>query len=89
MKLVDIKILEEPKKFIYATNIDQNTEGIIIAFADDEPVGYVTYNSFKSNWIYTCAISSDIPVDSDYNLQRLLKNAIEYLGVTKFKLLKF
>lgn len=89
MKLTDIKILEEPKKFIYANNIDQNTEGIIIAFVDDEPVGYVTYNSFKSNWIYTCTISSDIPVDSDYNLQRLLKTAIEYLGVTRFKLLKF
>ena len=38
---------------------------------------------------YTCTISSDIPVDSDYNLQRLLKTTIEDLGVTRFKLLKF
>ena len=49
MKLTDIKILE-PKKFIYANNIDQNTEGIIVAFMDYEPIGYVTYNSFKNNF---------------------------------------
>lgn len=35
MKLTDIKILEEHKKFIYSNNIDQNTEGIIVAFVDD------------------------------------------------------
>lgn len=89
MKLTDIKILEESDEFIYSSNINKETEGIIITFEDNSPTGYIIYDANECAWVYTDSIAATSPIEFEDTLPKLLNIVKSSHFVTNFKLLKF
>lgn len=89
MKLIDIKVLDESDEFIYSSNINKETEGIIITFEDNSPTGYIIYDANECTWVYTNSITSTSPIDFEDTLPKLLNIVKSAHFVTNFKLLKF
>lgn len=48
----DIRLPETSDKSIDISAIDTNTEGIILAYQGNKPIGFIGYDDDNNEWVY-------------------------------------
>lgn len=85
----DIRLPETSDKSIDISAIDTNTEGIILAYKSNKPIGFIGYDDDNSEWVYLDDITINCSYKRDENLSALLKNVITSNYAESFKLVDF
>lgn len=85
----DIKLPETSDKIIDISAIDTNTEGIILVYKGNKPVGFIGYNDDNNEWVYLDDITINCSYKRDENLLALLRNVIASNYANSFKLVDF
>ena len=82
----DIRLPETSDKIIDISAIDTNTEGIILAYKGNKPVGFIGYDDDNNEWV---DITINCSYKRDENLLALLRNVIASNYADSFKLVDF
>ena len=85
----DIKLPETLDKSIDISAIDTDTEGIILAYKCNKPVGFIGYNNEDITWEYFDDITIDCSFKCNENLLALLKAIMSNNYADSFKLIDF
>ena len=85
----DIRLPETSDKSIDISAIDTNTEGIILAYKSNKPVGFIGYDDENKEWVYLDDITINCSYKRDENLLALLRNVIASNYADSFKLVDF
>lgn len=85
----DIRLPETSDKSIDISAIDTNTEGIILAYKDNKPIGFIGYDDDNNEWVYLDDITINCSYKRDENLLALLRNVIASNYADSFKLVDF
>ena len=85
----DIKLPETSDKSIDISAIDTNTEGIILAYKGNKPIGFIGYDDDNNEWVYLDNINTNCSYKRDENLLALLRNVIASNYADSFKLVDF
>lgn len=85
----DIRLPETSDKFIDISAIDTNTEGIILAYKSNKPIGFIGYDDNNNEWVYLDDITINCSYKRDENLLALLRNVIASNYADSFKLVDF
>ncbi len=85
----DIKLPETSDKSIDISAIDTNTEGIILAYKGNKPIGFIGYDDDNNEWVYLDDITINCSYKRDENLLYLLRNVISSNYADNFKLVDF
>lgn len=84
-----IRLPETSDKSIDISAIDTNTEGIILAYKGNKPIGFIRYGDDNNEWIYLDDITINCSYKRDENLLALLRNVIASNYADSFKLVDF
>ena len=85
----DIKLPETSDKSIDISAIDTDTEGIILAYKYNKPVGFIAYDDDNNEWVYLDDITINCSYKRDENLLYLLRNVISSNYADSLKLVDF
>lgn len=85
----DIRLPETSDKSIYISAIDTSTEGIILAYKSNKPIGFIGYDDDNNEWVYLDDITINCSYKRDENLLALLRNVIASNYADSFKLVDF
>lgn len=85
----DIRLPETSDKSIDISAIDTSTEGIILAYKGNKPVGFIGYDDDNNEWVYLDDITINCSYKRDENLLALLRNVIASNYADSFKLVDF
>ena len=85
----DIRLPETSDKSIDISAIDTNTEGIILAYKSNKPIGYIGYDDDNNEWVYLDDITINCSYKRDENLLALLRNVVASNYADSFKLVDF
>lgn len=85
----DIRLPETSDKSIDISAIDTNTEGIILAYKGDKPIGFIGYDDNNNEWIYLDDITINCSYKRNENLLALLRDVIASNYADNFKLVDF
>ena len=85
----DIRLPETYDKYIDISAIDTNTEGIILAYQGNKPIGFIGYDDDNNEWVYLDDITINCSYKRDENLLALLRNVIASNYADSFKLVDF
>lgn len=85
----DIKLPETSDKSIDISAINTDTEGIILAYKGDKPIGFIGYDDDNNEWVYLDDITIYCSYKRDKNLLYLLRNVISSNYADSFKLVDF
>jgi hypothetical protein len=85
----DIRLPETSDKSIDISAIDTNTEGIILAYKGNKPIGFIGYNNEDITWEYFDDITIDCSFKCNENLLALLKAIMSNNYADSFKLIDF
>ena len=85
----DIRLPETSDKSIDISAIDTNTEGIILAYKGNNPIGFIGYDDDNNEWVYLDDITINCSYKRDENLLALLRNVIASNYADSFKLVDF
>ena len=85
----DKKLPETSDKIIDISAIDTNTEGIILAYKGNKPIGFIGYDDDNNEWVYLDDITINCSYKRDENLLALLRNVIASNYADSFKLVDF
>lgn len=85
----DIKLPETSDKSIDISAIDTYTEGIILAYKGNKPIGFIGYDDDNNEWVYLDDITINCSYKRDENLLYLLRNVISSNYADSFKLVDF
>ena len=85
----DIKLPETSDKSIDISAIDTNTEGIILTYQGNKPIGFIGYDDDNNEWVYLDDITINCSYKRDENLLALLRNVIASNYADSFKLVDF
>ena len=67
----DIRLPETSDKSIDISAIDTNTEGIILAYKGNKPIGFIGYDDDNNEWVYLDDITINCSYKRDENLLAL------------------
>lgn len=84
----DIRLPETSDKSIDISAIDTDTEGIILAYKGNKPIGFIGYDD-NNEWVYLDDITINCSYKRDENLLYLLRNVISSNYADSFKLVDF
>lgn len=85
----DIRLPELSDKFVDISNINENTLGIILAYKNNKPVGFIGYDYDDRIWVYFDDITVNTRSECDEFLLALLKNIMSNNRADNFKLIDF
>ena len=85
----DIRLPETSDKSIDISAIDTDTEGIILAYKYNKPVGFIVYKDENNAWEYFDDITIDCSYKYNENLSKLLKTIMSSNYADNFKLIDF
>ena len=85
----DIRLPETSDKSIDISAIDISTEGIILAYKSNKPIGFIGYDDDNNEWVYLDDITINCSYKRDENLLALLRNVIASNYADSFKLVDF
>lgn len=85
----DIRLPETSDKSIDISTIDTSTEGIILAYKSNKPIGFIGYDDDNNEWVYLDDITINCSYKRDENLLALLRNVIASNYADSFKLVDF
>lgn len=85
----DIKLPETSDKSIDISAIDTSTEGIILAYKGNKPIGFIGYDDDNNEWVYLDDITINCSYKRDKNLLALLRTVIASNYANSFKLVDF
>ena len=85
----DIRLPETSDKSIDISAIDTNTEGIILAYKGNKPIGFIGYDDDNNEWVYLDDITINCSYKRDETLLALLRNVIASNYADSFKLVDF
>jgi hypothetical protein len=85
----DIRLPETSDKSIDISAIDTNTEGIILVYKGNKPIGFIGYDDDNNEWVYLDDITINCSYKRDENLLALLRNVIASNYADSFKLVDF
>ncbi len=84
-----VKLPESSKDFIDISNIHDSIAGIIIAYKEDIPVGYINYDSDVMEWGFSRSIDCYDTDCSEKALSTLIRYIINAKIASNFKLIDF
>lgn len=85
----DIKLPETSDKSIDISAIDVDTEGIILAYKGNKPIGFVGYDDDNNEWVYLDNITISCSYKRSENLLSLLRDVMTCNYANSFKLVDF
>lgn len=85
----DIRLPEISDKSIDISAIDTNTEGIILAYQGNKPIGFIGYDDDNNEWVYLDDITINCSYKRNENLLALLRDVIASNYADSFKLIDF
>lgn len=85
----DIRLPETSDKSIDISAIDTNTEGIILAYQGNKPIGFIGYEDDNNEWVYLDDITINCSCKRNKNLLALLRDVIASNYADSFKLVDF
>ena len=85
----DIRLPETSDKSIDISAIDTNTEGIILAYQGNKPIGFIGYDDDNNEWVYLDDITINCCYKRNENLLALLRDVIASNYADSFKLVDF
>lgn len=85
----DIRLPETSDKSIDISDIDTSTEGIILAYKGNKPIGFIGYDDDNNEWAYLDDITINCSYKRDENLLALLRSVIASNYADSFKLVDF
>lgn len=85
----DIRLPETSDKSIDISAIDTNTEGIILAYQGNKPIGFIGYDDDNNKWVYLDDITINCSYKRNENLLALLRDVIASNYADSFKLVDF
>lgn len=85
----DIRLPETSDKSIDISDIYTDTEGIILAYKGNKPIGFIGYDDDNNEWVYLDDITINCSYKRDENLLYLLRNVISSNYADSFKLVDF
>lgn len=85
----DIRLPEISDKSIDISAIDTNTEGIILAYQGNKPIGFIGYDDDNIEWVYLDDITINCSYKRNENLLDLLRDVIASNYADSFKLIDF
>lgn len=85
----DIRLPETSDKSIDISAIATNTEGIILAYQGNKPIGFIGYEDDNNEWVYLDDITINCSCKRNENLLALLRDVIASKYADSFKLVDF
>ena len=85
----DIKLPETSDQSIDISAIDTDTEGIILAYKGNKPIGFIGYDDENKEWEYFDDITIDCSYKCNENFTKLLKAIMSSNYAHSFKLINF
>lgn len=88
MKMKDV-VFPSDTDVLYAGSISTDFEGIIIVFSNNDPIGYIVYESYASSWYFMNNICIDDAYESHDSLESLMVELLDSNINVKFKAIEF
>lgn len=88
MKMKDV-VFPPDTDVLYAGSISTDFEGIIIVYSDNNPIGYIVYESYESSWYFMNNICIDDAYESSDTLESLMIDLSDSYSNVKFKAIEF
>lgn len=88
MKMKDV-VFPPDTDVLYVGSINTDFEGIIIVYSDNNPIGYIVYESCESPWYFMNNICIDDAYESNDTLESLMIDLSDSYSNVKFKAIEF
>jgi hypothetical protein len=88
MKMKDV-VFPPDTDVLYVGSINTDFEGIIIVYSDNNPIGYIVYESYESSWYFMNNICIDDAYESHDSLESLMVELLDSNINVKFKAIEF
>lgn len=88
MKMKDV-VFPSNTDVLYTGSINTDFEGIIIVYSNNDPIGYIVHNSYKSTWYFMNNICIDDSYECNDTLESLMVNLSDSFTNVKFKAIEF
>lgn len=85
----DIRLPETSDKSIDISDIYTDTEGVILAYKSNKPIGFIGYDDVNDEWVYLVYITINCSNKRDKNLLYLLRDLMSSNYADSFKLVDF
>jgi hypothetical protein len=88
MKMKDV-VFPSNTDVLYAGSISTDFEGIIIVFSNNDPIGYIVYESYENVWYFIDNICIDDCNECHDSLESLMVELLDSNINVKFKAIEF
>lgn len=88
MKMKDV-VFPQDTDVLYVGSINTDFEGIIIVYSDNNPIGYIVYESYESSWYFMNNIRIDDACEYQDTLESLMIDLSDSYSNVKFKAIEF
>lgn len=88
MKMKDV-VFPSNTDVLYAGSISTDFEGIIIVHSNNDPIGYIVYDSYESTWYFMNNICIDDSYECNDTLESLMIDLSDSYSNVKFKAIEF
>ena len=88
MKMKDV-VFPPDTDVLYVGSISTDFEGIIIVYSDNNPIGYIVYESYESSWYFMNNICIDDAYECNDTLESLMIDLSDSYSNVKFKAIEF
>lgn len=88
MKMKDV-VIPSSTDVLYVGSIDQDFEGIIIVYSNNDPIGYIVYDSYEGSWYFMNNICIDDSYECQDTLESLMIELSDSYTNVKFKAIEF
>ena len=88
MKMKDV-VFPSDTDVLYVGSISTDFEGIIIVYSDNNPIGYIVYESYENSWCFMNDICIDDSYECQDTLESLMVDILDSYTNVKFKAIEF
>ena len=88
MKMKDV-VFPSDTDVLYVGSISTDFEGIIIVYSDNNPIGYIVYDSCEGTWYFMHNICVDDYHECNDTLESLVIDILDSYTNVKFKAIEF
>ena len=88
MKMKDV-VFPPNTDVLYVGSINTDFEGVIIVYSNNDPIGYIVYDSYESTWYFMNNICIDDACESQDTLESLMIYLSDSYTNVKFKAIEF
>lgn len=88
MKMKDV-VFPTDTDVLYVESIGPDFEGIIIAYSNNDPIGYILHDSCENSWDFMNNICKDDCNEYYDTLESLMSDLLDSYTNVKFKAIEF